>query len=244
VVLFYILTTTLIISLLSLLGILAVSYKEEVLNKILILLVSLSAGTMLGGAFLHLLPEGIENSEPGEFLLLTLLSFILFFVIEKVFHWHHCHDKDCSDHSLGFINLLGDTVHNFIDGIIIAVAFSQSITLGITASIAIALHEIPQEIGDFGILLYAGISKRRAIFLNFLVALTVVLGGLVGFTLLNYTETIIQYLLPLAAGSFIYIATSDLIPEIKKEEDLAGNIKLFFFFMLGVLLMYLLRFFE
>jgi len=202
-------------------------------------MVALSSGALLGGAFIHLMPEGIEKvNDPGEFFLIILLSIISYLLIEKLLHWRHCHKTGkCNVHSFGYMNLLGDAVHNFIDGLIIASSFIVSIPLGVTTTIAIALHEIPQEIGDFGVLLYAGIEKKRALLLNFFVALTVVAGAVCGWFLIPHIEAITGFLLPIAAGGFIYIALSDMLPELRKDSIKPFMVN-FAFVLLGVLIMF------
>lgn len=237
-----ILVSTFIISLGALVGVLALAMKEEKLNKILLFLVSLSAGALMGGAFLHLLPEATEAFDNGNVYMAVLLSFIFFFLVEKILHWRHCHQGICEVHSFGYMNLFGDAVHNFIDGLIIAATFLVDIHLGIVTTLAVALHEIPQEVGDFGVLLYAGFKKKTAIIVNYGVALTVVLGGLVGYFLSFHVEQLVPYLLPFAAGGFIYIAASDLMPEIRKEAGLKKSLISFGIFILGIALMFLLKF--
>jgi zinc and cadmium transporter len=242
--LLWILLTTLIISLASLVGIFTLSLKEDFLNKILLSLVSLSSGTLLGGAFIHLIPEGIELVQPDKFFLWLLGAFILYLLIEKLLHWRHCHKigGQCEAHAtIGQMNLIGDAVHNFIDGVIIATTFLISIPLGITTAIAIAVHEIPQEIGDFGVLLYAGFRKKKAIVLNFLISLMTVVGGLVGWFLSFYVEGLTAYFLPIAAGGFIYIAASDLLPEIRKENNGVKFFTNLFVLLFGVGLMLLVK---
>ncbi len=235
----YILVASLLISSCALVGVFAMSMKEKFLNKVLLKLVALSSGALLGGAFIHLMPEGIEKFGNNEkFFLVILISLLVYLLIEKILHWRHCHaGGDCPIHSFGYMNLLGDGVHNFIDGLIIASSFMVSIPLGITTTIAIALHEIPQEVGDFGVLLYAGIEKKKALLLNFLVALTVVAGAIMGWFLLSHIENITSFLLPVAAGGFIYIALSDMIPELRKEHDIKQFFVTFAFILLGILLM-------
>ena len=147
----------------------------------------------------------------------------------------------CDVHSFGYMNLVGDSIHNFIDGLIIAATYMTDVRLGLITSLAVLLHEVPQEIGDFGVLLYAGFEKKKALAANFLVALTVVAGGIIGFLLSFMTESLVNYLLPIAAGGFIYISASDLMPEIRKEESLNKSIISFGIFILGILLMYLLK---
>lgn len=240
---FYILIATLLISGGSLIGIITLAVQEEKLNKILLLLVSLSAGALMGGAFIHLLPEASETLEGIQVYGLALLSFITFFFIEKLFHWRHCHKGKCDVHTFGYMNLIGDSIHNFIDGLILAATFMTDIRLGFITTLAIALHEIPQEIGDFGVLLYAGFNKKKALIANFLVAMTVVVGGVAGYYL-TFLHNFMTYLLPFAAGGFIYIASSDLMPEIRKEENFKKSIVSFGIFLTGVLIMYLVTFLE
>lgn len=217
--------------------------KKEWLNKIVVFLVSLSAGSLLGGAFLHLLPESAETLEPEVFFGIFLVSFVCFLVIEKIIHWRHCHTTDCTIHPFGYMNLVGDSIHNFIDGLVIAGAFIVDIKVGIATTIAVALHEIPQEIGDYGVLIYSGMSHLRALVYNYAVSLTVVLGGIVGYFAFHNTQMILPYLLPIAAGGFVYIAASDLVPEMKKETSTKKSIISISIFVAGILLMYVMKFF-
>jgi len=242
-VLAWIIISSFLISIFALTGIFTLAIKEKLLQKILIFLVSLSTGVLIGGAFLHLLPEAVkefENSE--EAFLWVLIAFIAFYLIEKLLHWRHCHDGVCEVHTFGYMNLIGDSIHNFIDGVIIAATFIVDIRLGLITTLAIALHEIPQEIGDFGVLIYAGFKKKKALFLNFLVALTVVLGGIFGYYLSSGAESLVKYFIPFAAGGFIYIAASDLLPEIKKETNLKKSFASFGMFIIGIILMYIVKF--
>lgn len=237
----YIIIATLLISLGAFVGFFFLFIKKEVSNRILLFFVSLSAGTLMGGAFIHLLPEAIEEMEAGKVFYLVLLSFTVFFLIEKVLYWRHCHKEGCEVHTFGYMNLIGDSVHNFIDGLIIAATFSIDIGLGITTTLAIAFHEIPQEVGDFGVLLYSGMKKTKALVLNFLVALTIVFGGIVGYFIALNSQNLALSLLPIAAGGFLYIATSDLIPEIRKEKDIKKSLISFAIFLLGIAIMYLAK---
>ena len=173
---------------------------------------------------------------------IVLFSFVLFFLIEKLLHWRHCHKKNCQVHTFGYMNLFGDAVHNFIDGLVIASTFIIDVKLGIITSFVIALHEIPQEIGDFGVLLYSEFSRKKALLANFLVALTAVFGGIFGYFLSFQIENITSYLLPFAAGGFIYIAASDLMPEIRKEASLKKSMLSFGVFLLGIVIMYVVKF--
>jgi zinc and cadmium transporter len=140
------------------------------------------------------------------------------------------------------MNLVGDAIHNFIDGLILAASFVTSVELGFTTTIAIAAHEIPQEIGDFGVLLYGGFNKRKAIILNFVVALTIVLGGVVGYLISKSVESAVTFLLPFAAGGFIYIAATDLVPEIKKELAFKKYMATLFVFIIGIFIMWFVKY--
>lgn len=239
--LLYILSATLIISLGALAGVVTYAVQAEKLAGALLWLVAFSAGAMMGGAFLHLLPEAVAVLPAETVFMVVLLAFGLFFLVEKLFHWRHCHKGECLEHSFGGLNLLGDSLHNFIDGLIIAGAFLTDVRLGWVTALAVALHEIPQEIGDFGVLLYSGYSRKRALFANFAVALTVVLGGLAGYFLGGSAAIFVPYLLPVAAGGFIYIAASDLLPEIRKETRLKKSMLLFAVFLAGLGLMNLIK---
>jgi zinc and cadmium transporter len=239
--LIFIISTTFLISLASLIGVFTLSIKDKILSKLLLFLISLSAGALMGGAFIHLLPEASEKLNSGNMYPIVLFSFILFFLIEKLLHWRHCHKKNCDVHTFGYMNLFGDAVHNFIDGLVIAATFLTDVKLGIVTSFAIALHEIPQEIGDFGVLLYSGFSRKKALLANFLVALTAVLGGIIGYFLSLQIENMTSYLLPFTAGGFIYIAASDLMPEIRKETNLKKSLVSFAVFILGVGIMFLIK---
>lgn len=235
-----IMISTILISLIAFIGVFALSLNENLLRKILLALVSLSAGALMGGAFIHLLPESVESSGP-ESVMFVLVGFVLFFIVEKVLFWRHCHDGKCDVHTFRYMNLIGDAIHNFIDGLILAVSFVVSLTLGISATIAIAFHEIPQEIGDFGVLVYGGYTRKKALMLNFIIALTAVLGGVVGYLISSQVQEVVGFLLPLAAGGFIYIAATDLVPEIKKVVDVKKSIMTLMVFVGGVALMWVTK---
>ncbi len=243
-ILTYIILTTTFISLLSLVGILVLSLSPKLMGRVLIYLVGLSTGTLLGGAFFHLLPEAAESMALDNVFLITVLSFITFFLIEKLLHWRHCHDASCEEHTFGHMNLIGDAIHNFIDGMIIAGTFLVSVPLGIASTVALTFHEVPQEISDYGVLVYSGVEKRKALLMNLLVALTAVLGGITGYFLSSYTEILLGFLLPFAAGGFIYVSTSDLLPELRKDDDLQRSIISTLLFLVGIALMYFLKNFE
>jgi zinc and cadmium transporter len=239
--LFSIILGTIIISLLSLLGVITLSIKSKKLEKYLIYLVSLSIGALLGGAFLHLIPEALEESNYNTIFLSVILGFLIFFLIEKIFHWRHCHNAECKIHTFAYMNLLGDAIHNFIDGIVIAGSFIVNQSVGLASLTAIALHEIPQEIGDFGVLVYAGLSKKKAIIFNFLTALTAVFGGIIGYILFNTINISFSILLSIAAGGFIYIAASDLIPELKTEKKILKSLLHLIIIIAGIIIMFFLK---
>lgn len=243
-ILLNILIACFLISICVWLAVLFLFFKKETLSKITMFLVSLSAGALIGGAFLHLLPEASEEMGSEKLFFIVLIAFVLFFLIEKVFHWCHCHKENCEVHTFGYMNLVGDSLHNFIDGLVIASVFIVDFKLGIITTLAIALHEIPQEIGDFGVLIHAGFNNVKALVLNYIVATTVILGGVVGYFASFYIEGVMPYLLPIAAGGFIYIAASDLMPEIRKESNLKKSIMSFGIFILGIIFMYAVKFLE
>jgi len=223
----YALISVVIVSLVSFVGVISLSFRKRNLNKYLLILVSLSAGTLFGGALFHLLPESVD--EQGGFTLfislMALLGIIVFFVVEKFVHWHHSRKQKDHLHEhlhshayhLAPVNLMGDALHNFIDGLVIAGSYFISVPVGVAATIAVVLHEIPQEIADFGVLLYSGLPRWKAILFNFLSALVAVLGAIVGITLGARSEVFLSGVIPFAAGGFIYIAGSNLIPELHKE---------------------------
>jgi zinc and cadmium transporter len=241
ITLIYIFASTLFVSLIAFIGIFTLAIKKTSLNKILIILVGFAAGALIGGAFLHLLPESIEICDCFAAFIYLIVGFVLFFLIERVLHWRHCHKGVCKIHTFTYMNLLGDGVHNFIDGLVIAAAFLTNISLGWITTLAIIFHEVPQEIGDYGVLVYGGFKRITALFFNYLSAITAVAGGIVGYLLHGYISGMSAFLLPFAAGGFIYIASSDLIPELHKETDLKKSMLSFFFFIIGVLLMALLK---
>jgi len=243
-VLLNILIACFLISICVWVAVLFLFFKKETLSKITMFLVSFSAGALIGGAFLHLLPEASEGMEAEKLFFVVLSAFVGFFLIEKLFHWRHCHKENCEVHSLGYMNLVGDSLHNFIDGLVIASVFMVDFKLGIITTLAIALHEVPQEIGDFGVLIHAGFNKVKALVLNYIVATTVILGGVVGYFASFYIEDVMPYLLPIAAGGFIYIASSDLMPEIREETNLKKSIISFGIFLLGIIFMYAVKFLE
>jgi zinc and cadmium transporter len=214
------LISVIIVSLISLVGIFSLLLNDTRLAKILLYLVSFSAGSLFGDAFIHLVPEAIEGNESGTSVSVLIIFGILFsFAMERFLQWRHCHIPTSAEHphSFAYMNLFGDAVHNLIDGLIITGSYLVSLPLGIATTLAVIFHEIPQEMGDFGVLVYGGFHKRKALWLNFLIALTAIAGALVAIILSSVLEGFTPLLIPFAAGNFIYIAGSDLIPELRKD---------------------------
>ena len=243
----YTLSAVFIVSLVSLVGIFTVAVKIDFLKKILMYLVSLSAGALLGGAFFHLIPEAIEESGLTPAISFSiLLGIIVFMMLERAICWRHCHIPTSKNHPhpFAFMNLIGDAFHNFIDGMIIAGSFLVSVPLGITTTIAVIFHEIPQEIGDFGVLVYAGFGRVKALMMNFVAALSAILGAIIVLLLNMQVHTVSTFLVPFTAGGFIYIASSDLIPEMKKESEPFKAFLQIFVLAIGLGIMYLLVAFE
>jgi zinc and cadmium transporter len=209
-----------LVSLVSLIGILTISVSEERLRSALFVLVSLAAGAMFGDAFIHLLPESFQKSGDTVMPSMSVLAGILgFFILEKFLLWRHQHTLESNNriHPLGYLNLIADGVHNLIDGMMIGASYLVSLPLGIATTLAVVFHEIPQEIGDFGILLHAGFTKRRALFFNFLSATLAMLGTAAALLVGSSFENFSSVMLPFTAGGFIYIAGSDLLPELQRE---------------------------
>ena len=237
------LISALIVSLISLVGIFFIFFRKKEIDYIIFILVAFAIGAMIGNAFFHIIPESLNELEPLNMSLILVLGFLLFFIIEKTIHWRHCHNESCDKHSnkpFSYLNLIGDGVHNFLDGVLIGVSYIVSFPVGIATTVAIISHEIPQELGDFAVLLYGGFSKLKALIFNFLSASLAILG--VVFAFLGLAKFNI-YALPLVAGSLIYLSMSDLIPELHKEKDLKKSIISLIFIVLGLLIMYLFKLF-
>ncbi|MDQ6985675.1 MAG: ZIP family metal transporter [Candidatus Dojkabacteria bacterium] len=243
-----IILVTFIVSSISLVGALTLSLSHKFLNKIIIFLVSLAAGSLIGDVFFHIIPEIVETD--GEFkkeiALMMLFGIVSFLSLEKLLHWHHCHNETTTDHPhpVAVNNLIADGLHNFIDGMIIAASFTASTEIGIATTIAVIAHEIPQEIGDFGVLVHSGFSRSKAVFFNFVSALFAIVGALLAYFSDSKLEGSANYLLAFAAGSFLYIAIADLFPEIKHESDFKKNLLQVLFVLIGIGIMYGLLFVE
>lgn len=236
----YSIVSVVLVSMVSLVGLFTLALKKEYLQRITLFLVSFAVGALFGDAFIHLLPESFK--ELGANLptsLLVIAGILLFFILEKFLRWRHCHAEPCDFHArpVVAINLIGDAVHNLLDGMIIAASFMASTTIGVTTTLAVLLHEIPQEIGDFGILVHGGLSVRRALFFNFLCALCAVVGALISLLIGTHLSDYVPMLLPIIAGGFLYIAGSDLIPELQHEVKISSSVGQFVCIILGVAVM-------
>lgn len=236
----YSLVSVFVVSLISLVGIFTLSIKTDNLRKILIYFVSFSAGALLADAFVHLIPGVVKTSGfTLEISIALLFGILVFFILEKIVKWQHCHNPECEEHvqSFAYMNIFGDAVHNFLDGIIIVASYLVNIQVGIATTLAVIFYEIPQEIGEFGLLLHGGFSKGKALLMNFLSALTAILGAVVALLLAGRIEGIQNFLVPLAAGGFVYIAGCDLIPELHKEIGLGKSLLQILAFILGIAVM-------
>lgn len=237
----------LIVSLISLVGVFSLSFQEETLKKYINFFISLAIGALLGDAFIHIIPEAF-NSNLGSNLsgMLVITGILMFFIIEKFIHWHH-HGEDKNEehiHPVGKLVLFTDGFHNLIDGAIIGASFLVGPHVGIATTIAVVLHEIPQEIGDFAVLIHAGYTKKRALWLNFLSALAAVVGLIMVIIFGNIVEGASLWFIPIAAGGFIYIAVADLIPELHKTKNVKHSITQLLIIIAGVLSMLALIFIE
>ena len=233
--------SVLIISIISLVGVVTLLFDKS--QKLIFILVSFAAGSMIGGAMLHLMPEAVKSLGFSVLIsVLFILGMFFFFMLEKVIHWRHCHISTSSKHPhpLAYNNLIGDGFHNLIDGALIAASYIVSIPLGIVTTIAVIAHEVPQELGDFGVLIHAGFSHKKAMFYNF-VSASIALVGAVLILIIGNGDFVI-YLLPITAGGFMYIASADIIPEIHKQCDAKISLSQVAGLISGVLVMYLLLF--
>lgn len=237
----WIISSSLLMSAIALVGSITLILKPETLQRILLPLVAFAAGSLIGGAFFHMIPAGLEQyGNNTSFFVWILAGFTTFFALEQLLHWHHCHRANAScKQPLTYLILIGDGLHNFIGGLAIAGTFIADIRLGIMAWLAAAAHEVPQELGDFGVLVHGGWEKRKALLFNVLSALTFLAGGL-----LTYVASFsfdIAFLIPFAAGNFIYIGAADLVPEVMKHKDLNTNLGNFIAFIVGITMMYIIK---
>ncbi len=228
-------------SAIAMVGSVTLVLKPATLDRLLLPLVAFAAGSLIGGAFFHMIPAAIDaNANILGIGVAVVTGFTVFFVLEQVLHWHHCHraQSDCKQ-PLTYLILIGDALHNFLGGLAIAGTFLIDVRLGITSWLAAAAHEVPQELGDFGVLVHGGWSKRRALLFNVLSGLTFLLGGLSAYGLSFQMD--VSWLIPFAAGNFLYIGASDLVPEVNKHDDHKANAVHLLAFVLGVALLYFAR---
>lgn len=233
----WIIVSGVLMSIIAMVGSVTLIMKPATLDRLLLPLVAFAAGSLIGGAFFHMIPAAIV--EIGDVLnvgIAVVAGFTAFFLLEQLLHWHHCH-RACSDckQPLTYLILIGDGLHNFLGGLAIAGTFLIDIRLGITSWLAAAAHEVPQELGDFSVLVHGGWSKRRALLFNVLSGLTFLLGGLVAYGLSFQID--VSWLIPFAAGNFLYIGASDLVPEVNKHHDLKRNAVHLLAFVLGLVLL-------
>lgn len=232
----FILAATVLVSLISLVGVFFIG-KGKSFDAKLIPFVSFSAGAMLAAAFIDLLPEAIEQASASTVLPFALIAILVFFAMEKMILWHHHHsaEHETRPKPMGYLNLVGDGLHNLFDGVAIAAAFITSVPLGIATTLAVIAHELPQEIGDYSLLVYSGFERNKALLFNLLCGLTAVAGALLFYVAAPFIENSIAYLLAFAAGMFIYIAVGDVIPVLHKEERPNKSLVNFLCVLAGVL---------
>ena len=245
------LVSVVIVSLISLIGISVLYFSKRKIKTFVVLLVGFSAGALLGDAFLHLIPEAAKNGFVPAISLYILIGILFAFIVEIVFHFgHHHHIEHHAKKSkgkkkikvLGYMNLFGDGMHNFVDGIVIGASYLISFPVGFATTIAVIFHEIPQELGDFGVLLHAGFNRAKALMFNFASATLAILGGLLSVLLIGRIEGLLIFLIPFTAGNFIYIAASNLIPELQKEPALKRSIMQLLAMIIGIIVMVALLF--
>lgn len=220
----YAMLSVIVVSIVSLAGVLTLLLGKTLLRKTLFILVSFAVGGLFGGAFFHLIPESVEHIGAHLTSLYIIFGIVIFFILEKFIHWRHCHvEVDDRLHPVVSMNLIGDTVHNFIDGLLIGASYLVDIHLGLATTVAIIFHEIPQELGDFGVFIHGGCTPKRALAYNFLSALSAIVGAIIALIIGSSVHGFSEVLVPIAAGGFIYIAGSDLIPELKHNVSIRDS---------------------
>ena len=239
----YTILAVLLVSAVSLTGILTLSISRKKLDKVMTYMVSFATGTLFGGALIHLLPEAYENtSNPMAVSLWTIGGLATFFVMEKFFRWRHCHHPTTQDHVHPVVpmNIFGDAMHNFIDGVLIAISFSAGIPLGIATTVAILFHEIPQEISDYFILVNGGLSVKKALMVNFMTASLAMVGAMLALQMSKSITGFTEVLIPFTAGGFLYISGSDLIPELHHNTEVKKSLLQLTMLIAGVAVMTIL----
>jgi zinc and cadmium transporter len=211
-------------------------FPDAMRNRLLPCLLSYATGTLLGAAFLGMLPTSLEKAPALAISATVLAGLVAFFILEKLVIWRHCHDGECEVHGQqgGSLILLGDAFHNFVDGVVIAAAFLTSVPLGIATALAVIAHEIPQELGDFAILLHSGLSKARAFAYNLISSLTTLPGVLIGWFWLAEVRQAIPFVLAISAASFIYIAVADLVPSLHRHTSLKSSLAQVILILAGI----------
>jgi zinc and cadmium transporter len=234
------------VSLLSLIGISLLALSHKAFHEIVFGLVALAVGALFGDAFLHLMPDAFSDpSRSTQSSIYIILGILLFFCMENFLHWRHQHSDEHQEiQPYGYLNILADMTHNFIDGLIIGASYLVSFKMGLATTLAVMLHEIPHEFSNFGILVKSGFSRWKALFLNFLTALTALLGGIIAWWVGGQTGSFSQVLIPLTAGGFIYIAGSDLVPQLHKDVKPLRALLQFLAILAGVGLLYLVKLME
>ncbi|MBN2357874.1 MAG: ZIP family metal transporter [Deltaproteobacteria bacterium] len=217
----------------ALVGSVTLVLSQSTLQRLLLPLVAFAAGSLIGGALFHMIPASLESMPAAHSLLLVALGFLVFFALEQFLHWHHCHREstECKE-AMTYLILIGDGLHNFLGGLSIASVFLVDIRLGIAAWLAAAAHEVPQELGDFGVLIHGGWNKRKALLFNVLSGSTFLVGGMIAYALSFKLD--VSWLIPFAAGNFLYIGASDLVPEVNKARSSAVNLIHFSAFAAGL----------
>ncbi|MEM4598234.1 MAG: ZIP family metal transporter [Candidatus Diapherotrites archaeon] len=236
----WIIAATVINSFLALVGGISLLIKKDYFEKLIFVLISFSAGALLSGAFFHLIPEALESIEKDTLFFIVFAGFCCFFIIERFLHWHHCHEGKCKVHPVSWLITIGDSIHNFVDGTIITASFLVSVPFGVLTTMLIIAHELPQELGDFAILVHSGVKRGKALLMNFISQTACIVGAFLSYFLLISSDATV-FLLPFAAGGFIYISASDLIPELHKEANLKKSMASFAIFIIGVLFVLSIR---
>jgi zinc and cadmium transporter len=229
-------------SLIGLVGVFSLFIKRKTLEKIIFPLVSFAAGALFGGGLYHLFAESLEEMNFLQAINWFIFGFVLFFVLERILKWRHCHKLECKVHPFSYLIFVGDTIHNIVDGLVIVSTFLIDIKLGILTMFLIIAHEVPQELGNFATAIYGGMKRSKAIIFTFLSQITCIIGGLFGYYFLS--KEMLLPLLPFAAGGFIYISASDLIPELHKESDIKKSIISFILFLTGLTFIIGIKFLE
>jgi zinc and cadmium transporter len=233
----WILLSGILMSAIALVGSVTLVLSEATLRRILLPLVSFAAGSLVGGALFHMIPAALTVMPVRAAFGWVALGFLFFFALEQFLHWHHCHRAfaECR-RPLTYLILIGDGLHNFLGGLSIAGVFLVDIRLGIAAWLAAAAHEVPQELGDFGVLVHGGWTRRSALLFNLLSGLTFLVGGLLAYSASLRFD--VGWLVPLAAGNFLYIGASDLVPEVNRAHSFGASLVHFVMFAAGLGLLF------